>query len=348
MYEDETFDTLVPGAKKDKRRQILDQLNEIDNDDISEQNQSQNSFYDNSTHTDMSFLPSSLTPKKKKHKITIPHQTEDEWFNELIETSEIKAKAGKRRTMFDDVFNNPDGKKKKKKNKKEKNEVTDYEKKFEPEAALLRNLLIDQNKFVDSLQKEYDFLRNNKSSSRGINKNITDLINNITSARNLSMQLIDKNTNLKKTIADLTMKERKEISNSGLGDGENLSDFASTYLKQMISERHQLITGGNSEISDYSTDEMADVISDTLLNSIGEIEERSDETKKYLEYEHRDVTIFVYMNSSDEDDYEYRAFDKDGIEILDYPLPFKGNLSVNRSTSIATDTYGQKYPIKWI
>jgi len=335
MSDKNDFDSLVPGNKKSKREKILEQLDELDNEEIIPQKTTEN----NSSN----FLPSSLSPKKKK-KNTKPQKTEDEWFNDLIETSELRVTTGKRKSMFDDVFN-PDGKKKKKK-KKNKNEPTDYEKKFEPEAALLRSLLIDQNKFVDSLQKEYDFLKSNKSTSRGINKNITDLISNITNARNLSMQLIDKNTSLKKTIADLTMKERKELFGNSLDDVENLNDFASTYLKQMISERHQLMAGTNSDISDYSIDEMASIVSDTLLNS-EDAEERSDETRKYLEYENRNVTVYVYMNPSDETDYDYVAIDENGDELDDYPLPFKGKLTVNRSTNMATDIYGQKYIIRW-
>lgn len=335
MSDKNDFDSLVPGNKKSKREKILEQLDELDNEEILPQKSIEN----NSSN----FLPSSLSPKKKK-KNTQPQKTEDEWFNDLIETSELRVTTGKRKSMFDDVFN-PDGKKKKKK-KKNKNEPTDYEKKFEPEAALLRSLLIDQNKFVDSLQKEYDFLKSNKSTSRGINKNITDLISNITNARNLSMQLIDKNTSLKKTIADLTMKERKELFGNSLDDVENLNDFASTYLKQMISERHQLMVGTNSDISDYSIDEMASIVSDTLLNS-EDAEERSDETRKYLEYENRNVTVYVYMNPSDETDYDYVAIDENGDELDDYPLPFKGKLTVNRSTNMATDIYGQKYIIRW-
>ena len=335
MSDKNDFDSLVPGNKKSKREKILEQLDELDNEEIIPQKTIEN--------CSSNFLPSSLSPKKKK-KNTQPQKTEDEWFNDLIETSELKVTTGKRKSIFDDVFN-PDGKKKKKK-KKNKNEPTDYEKKFEPEAALLRSLLIDQNKFVDSLQKEYDFLKSNKSTSRGINKNITDLISNITNARNLSMQLIDKNTSLKKTIADLTMKERKELFGNSLDDVENLNDFASTYLKQMISERHQLMAGTNSDISDYSIDEMASIVSDTLLNS-DDAEERSDETRKYLEYENRNVSIYVYMNPSDETDYDYVAIDENGDELDDYPLPFKGKLTVNRSTNMATDIYGQKYIIRW-
>jgi hypothetical protein len=142
------------------------------------------------------------------------------------------------------------------------------------------------------------------------------------------------------------MKEKKELS-GGLSEGENLQDFASAYLKQMISERQQFLTGGSSDIGDYSVDEMSNILHDNL-NSDGEYEERPDEVEKYLEYEDRNVTVWIYMNQNDTEDFEYVALDEDGEEITDYPLPFTDTaLSINRSTNIATDTYGQKYPIRW-
>lgn len=350
MYENNNndFDTLVPGAKKDRHREILDQLQQMDMDDGFIPSGNDNfeipppkpSDY----ATNSGFLPSNFLVKKnkKKHTIQVPDQTEDEWLAALMDANDVKIKRGKHRT---DIFDEALGGKKKKKKNKDKNEPTDYKKEFETEAALLRNLMIDQSKFVESLQKEYDFLKSNKSSSRGINKNMTDLIANITSGRSLTTQLVEKQIALKKSIADLTMKERKEL-NGGLTEGENLADFASSYLKQMISERQQLLTGGSSEIGDYSIDEMSSILNENIMSD-GEYEDRPDEVEKYLEYEDRNVTVWVYMNSNDSEDYEFVALDEDGDEIEDYPLPFKNSLSINRSTNIATDKFGQKYPIRW-
>ena len=341
MDNDDIYESLVSG-KKDKRREILDQLQELDIDTYSEQT-SDSSFLPDSKSSIPTFLPSSMT-KKKKNTFEDKSQDEDQWFNELMNSSDIKIKKAKRQGIFEDMVEGATGKKKKK--KKDKNELTDYKKEFEPEAALYRNLLIDQTKFVDSLQKQYDYLNSHKASSRGVTKNMTDLIETLNAARSLSMQLVDKHINLKKTIADLTMKERKEKLGIN-GDEENLSDFASNYLKQMISDRNQFINGtGSSEIGNYTTDEMANLISDNLTNS-DDFEERSPEVDSYLKYENRNVTIYVYMNQNDEEDYEYVAIAEDGEQIDDYPLPFKGNLSINRSTSIATDQFGQKYPIRW-
>jgi hypothetical protein len=290
-------------------------------------------------------LPSSFLTKKrkKKHMIELQNNEDDKWLAALMDSTDVKIKKGKHRAdIFEDAF---EGKKKKKKKKENKNELTDFKKEFETEAALLRNLMIDQSHFVESLQKEYDFLKSNKSSSRGVNKNMTDLIESITAARSLTTQIVDKQIALKKSIADLSMKERKE-KNGGLGEGENLADFASSYLKQMISERQQLLTGGSSEIGDYSIDEMSNLLDDNLNSGEG-FEDRPDEVEKYLEYEDRNVTIWVFMNQSDADDYDFVALDENDEEIPDYPLPYKNKLSINRSTNIATDTFGQKYPIRW-
>lgn len=348
MYEnDNDLNAFVPGAKKDRHREILDQLQQLDMEDNYTPTGNDNFVIPPPKPSDYSnggCIPSSfLTKKKKKHSIQVPDQSEDEWLAALMDTHEVKIKKGKHRAdLFDETF---DGKKKKKKKKKEKDEPTDFKKEFETEAALLKNLMVDQSHFVESLQKQYDFLQSNKSSSRGMNKNMTDLITNITSGRALTTQLVEKQIALKKTIAELGMKERKEM-HGGLTEGENLADFASSYLKQMISERQQLLTGGSSEIGDYSVDEMSNILQDNMVAGDG-YEDRPDEVEKYLEYEDRNVTIFAYVNQNDADDYEYVAIDEDGEEITDYPLPYKNKLSVNRSTNIATDTFGQKYPIRW-
>ena len=350
MFEnDDTFDTLVPGVKKDRHREILDQLQQMDLDDGYIPSGDDNFEIPPPKPSDYStngFLPSNFLSKKnkKKNTIQVPEQTEDEWLSSLMDSNEIKFKKGKHRNnIFDEAMG---GKKKKKKKDKDKNEPTDYKKEFETEAALLRNLMIDQSHFVESLQKEYDFLRSSKSSSRGINKNMTDLIANITSARSLTTQLVEKQVALKKTIADLSMKERKELIGGNIGDAENLADFASSYLKRMIDERRQILTGGSTEVGDYSINEMADILNDNLTTG-DNIEERAEEVDKYLEYEDRNVTIWVYMNQNDTEDYEFVALDEDDEEIEDYPLPYKNKLSINRSTNIATDTFGQKYPIRW-
>lgn len=229
--------------------------------------------------------------------------------------------------------------KKKDKKKKKKGEPTDFNKEFEPEMALLNNLLAEQSRFVDSLQQKYDRMDSQKSSARGMGKFTTDLISNINQARQLSAQLIDKKISTKKTIADLEMKERKEM---GSLSSDDMNNFAAEYLKNIITNRPDMS-------SSYGNISIEDVDDDGILSAIDSNfdDERGDEVSAYLKYENRNVTIKVIMNPDDLDDYEFVAETDDGEILTDYPLPDHTTLSLNRSTMIATDAYGKKYHVEF-
>lgn len=333
MYEE--IDSLFPDndindKKKHKRKKLLSQLEEVEM-----------SYDYNLESTSANFLPSSLLedPKKEEKEEEID---DNDWFNVLANMKGRKPRGGrgKGKDLFAPVN---DSKKKKKKKKKGEEDLVDYKKEFETEMNLYKNLLQDQSKFTDSLQKEYDSIKSIKSSARGINKTMSDLIDNINNARSLAMQLVEKNVHTKKLIAELTMKQKKE---SGiLGDGDNIGEFASTYLKQMLNERQAILNHGNgdSSITDFNDeDDMFDLLEENLGDT-----ERSDEVEKYLKYENRNITIYANINNEDVEDYDFIAKDEEGEIISDYPLPLHTQLSINRSTNIATDTYGKKYQIIW-
>lgn len=331
------FEDLTPGSKKNRRQDLLSQLKGIEEEDVEY------------SHDNSSFLPSSLfsnktpskspTSSKKKDNDDEDPKNADEWFDELIKTSNIPMTVSKRgggRDLFEAVTT-----KKKKKKKKDTREATDFKKEFEPELALYRNLLQDQNRFTDSLQREFDNMKSAKSSSRGVSKVMTDLVKNITEARGLSMQLVEKHVNAKKLITELSLKEKKELGTS-LGEGDSMSDYAASCLKAMISDRQSFINSEGSEISDYSDDDLFNELS----ASLGETN-RSEDVNRYLKYENRNVTVYAVINAEDAGDYDYIAKDEEDIAIDDYPLPNKTELSINHSTNVATDKYGKKYPIIW-
>lgn len=332
--------TSEPKSKNKKRRKILEELEELElhGDDTyigsnDEPKSDQSSF----------LVSSMMTKKEKKKKTDIRDEDMENWLDAITSISvagdnKVRGKRKLKGNDFDDLLH-----RKRKKKKKKKGEMIDYNKEFEIEAALYRNLLQDQNRFTDSLQKEYDRLKSTKSSARGISKTMTDLIENITQARSLSLQIVDKTVSLKKTTADLMMKQRKEFGAS-VGDNADMNNFASSYLKQMLNERQSIIQEtGAPEISDFDESDINSLL-DNSLDGYGS----SDESTRYLKYENRDVTVFAIVNQSDYGDYEFVAYDKDGLEIIDYPLPTKTNISINDSTLIATDSYGRKYPIKWM
>lgn len=297
---------------KNRRKRIMDELDEIDDD------------------SDV-LLP--YTTSDEKNKIKRQKEAEKEEDTALfISTLSTLSRSKMKTSRFPkDIF----GKKKKKKKKKE-NEPTDFSKEFEPEVALLDNLLSEQSRFVSSLQQKYDRMESQKSSARGTGKFTTDLISNINQARQLSAQLIDKKISTKKAIAELEMKERKELGANLNSDDVN--NFAAEYLKNIISNRPEMSGSyGNYEIGDVDDEGLISAIDSNIDD------ERGDEVAAYLKYENMDVTIKVVMNPDDLDDYDFIAETKDGEILDDYPLPEHTTLSLNRSTMIATDAYGKKY-----
>ena len=298
---------------KKKKKRILDELDEIDDDSDT-------------------LLPYTSSEKKKKAKKKKEEEKEEDtalFISTLSSLSRSKMKASR---SPKDIF----GKKKKDKKKKKGNEPTDFSKEFEPEVALLDNLLSEQSRFVSSLQQKYDRMESQKSSARGTGKFTTDLISNINQARQLSAQLIDKKISTKKAIAELEMKERKELG-AGL-NADDMNNFAAEYLKNIITNRPDM-TGsyGNYDIGDVDDDGIISAIDSNVDD------ERGDEVAAYLKYENLNVTIKVVMNPNDLDDYYFVAETENGDVLPDYPLPEHTTLSLNRSTMIATDAYGKKY-----
>lgn len=179
---------------------------------------------------------------------------------------------------------------------------------------------------------------------RGVGKYTMDLANAITQARSLSSQLVDKRVSLKKTIADLSFKEKKEFGAASGGSG-NIDDYASNFLKNIVKER-AIFNGDGSGydgmIGDGDSDAMFAEIGSQLMDST-----RSSDSDKYLKYEQRGVTLKVMMNPTDSDDYYYIAEASDGEILDDYPLPMSGKLKFNPSTMKATDSLGEKYDVEF-
>ena len=330
--------------KVDDRDDLLADLEAMSRDDYGS-----NAFITEDTVVDKK----KKSKKKKREEETASTTGSGDWFTDFmdnIHAAEVGATRRPRRgTDIEDIIY---GKKKKK--KKKDGEPTDFKKEFETENMLYTNLLRDQTKFTASLQATYDALAGRKASGRGMTKNEQDLIANITSARSLCTQLVDKRTNLKKLTTELSLKERKEL---GLGvdlDGGGLGEFGSAYLKKLIDERHMLEQGGSDIIYDMDEDDVGEALQDRLNAPVDDKDkelytdtDRTVESEAYLRYENANITTYVSINSSDESDWYYVARDPEGNEVSDYPLPCSSIGSINRSTNIMTDEFGQKYQIEW-
>lgn len=322
-------------TKKTKRESLLDELDSINTESDTPL---MSSLFDKQQQT-------KKKEKEEKESKKAAEEEDDEDFMTFIKATSPKTRKGKR---FKFNVDYGDEKKKKKKNKDKT--IVNHKKDFEPEMMILRNLQLEQDKFVDSLQKKYDQMENTKSTARGVGKYTTDLINTITSARATSLQIVDKIISTKKTIADLDFKERKEFGSNNNSEQTNLANYASTYLKQMMTVGRNNVVG---EQGSYSVDDIDSEDTDDLFSSIDESlgeTDRSDEVDRYLKYENDNIEVKVVWHDDVSDDditkkYDFIAEDPEGNIIDDYPLPEKTKMSINRSTGMATDLYGTKYKL---
>lgn len=292
---------------------------------------------------------SKYKPQKAKKDIDelqeVSQDATDDWLHAIATFKREPIKASKPKggsSIFD--YLDSGGKKKKKKKKKDEKEAIDYGKEFEPEIALLRNILEEQTRFTNSLQKRYDVLESSKSAARGVGKFTTDLISQINQARSASAQLTNSIISAKKTIADLNMKERKERKSDG-ETGEDLGAYSSTFLNHILRQsRKDLAAYGEDTLPvDGDPNDIFENLDADLHNSG---EEREDEVEKYMQYG-TDVEIRAVVDK-DTKEYEFEAIRKSTGEVIDdYPLPTVAKLDINPSTNMASDEYYTKYNIRW-
>lgn len=319
------FDCSFTEKKKKRGKRILDELDELD---------SAPSFLSIGSYK-------SNKEKKEKEEKEKEKSIQDDWLKMVNSFEEEPIQCKKSTSGIFEPYYAESGKKKKKKKKKD-GDLTDYNKEFEQDARLIRNLLVEQTKFTDALQKRYNMMAETKSSARGVGKFTTDLIAAVNQARTLSMQLVEKQVNLKKTIADLTMKEKKEFGKIDEG-AEDMGLYSSRFLKEMINERGMINSMDNYDIPGDDGD-IEDLFGAVMENV--DDDDQSDEVDKYLEYEKLNVTIYACIDENDNAYFE--AHDENGNVVPDYPCPEMTSLNINRSTNVASDKYSTKYPIIWI
>lgn len=155
----------------------------------------------------------------------------------------------------DDIEYSEDKKKKKKYNKwigEEDTITTDkpkkakkknYKKEFEAELNMLKNLVTDQNKFTNDLQKRFNsMIGPNTKDAMPLNKTQVDLASVINNSRSNALGVLNAIGNVKKTVADLYLRQQKQDADLGKGgssDGEQDlgilgSKIASSYIGNSI------------------------------------------------------------------------------------------------------------------
>lgn len=153
-----------------------------------------------------------------------------------LEYSEKKKSKKKYRKWIDDDEVNAALNSKPKKVKKK-----NYNKEFEPELNMLRTLVAEQNRFTADLQKRFQNAAGPIAKDGMIpNKSLVELASVIASGRNNSLGMLREIGGLKKTIAELYMKQKKldsELTGGGVSmDSADLGLLGSSIANSVFSD----------------------------------------------------------------------------------------------------------------
>lgn len=262
---------------------------------------------------------------------------------------------------YDDEMENIiyDQKKAYKRNKK----AEGYMNQFAEELTLLYGLLEEANDFGSDLDKLYQGMIKN---SRGFSKSTTELINSILSAKQTKLSVLKEISSVKKTIADLTLKESKNSGDTGAVGGVNT--LAASYLNSIIKhgrnnfvnamhgsgddydQRSEEIDDFVSRVGDYEDDDERESLNDEILQSLENAtgyNVRSSASDAFIRNEIREVNVKVERNVGT-GDWDFIAIDKNGLRVWDYPIPEKSTVSPVKFTadgSFCTDKFGRSYKV---
>lgn len=110
--------------------------------------------------------------------------------------------------------------------KPKKAKKRNYNKEFEPELNMLRTLVSEQNRFTADLQRRFQYAAGPASKdAMAPNKTMVELAAAITSGRSNSLGMLREIGSLKKTIADLYMKQKKLDNDLGASSQMDSTDI---------------------------------------------------------------------------------------------------------------------------
>lgn len=166
--------------------------------------------------------------------------------DDLEYSSKKKGKKKYRKWIDDDDMNSVITQKQKKPKKR------NYNKEFEPELNMLRTLVAEQNRFTADLQKRFQNAAGPAAKDAMTpNKTLVELASVIASGRSNSLGMLREIGSLKKTIAELYMKQKKldaDLSGGGSIETNDLGLMGSSIASSLFGSNMS-----SSPMSDMTT-----------------------------------------------------------------------------------------------
>lgn len=295
------------------------------------------------------------TPMTKKEK----RQAElDNWKEVVIgltgdDLEYSKPKKGKkkyRKWIDDDDINaviNAKQKKPKKKN---------YNKEFEPELNMLRSLVAEQNRFTADLQKRFQNAAGPATKDAQMpNKTLVELAAAIGTGRSNSLGMIREIGNLKKTIADLYMKQKKldaESGGSGRFENSDIGLLGSSIASNIFNTETPIVPltqpAQMTPPPVQNNIPVANVVETTVFDP--STWDGPDLGESYSKYESIPHTIYVEKNQSTGDMRFVALRNDNGEELIGCPVPTSDprSLKINEEEMTVKGEFDEVYKLRYV
>lgn len=301
--------------------------------------------------------------KKEKRAVEL-----DNWKEVIVgltgddlEYSDEKKSKKKYRKWIDDedgknVILSPKPKKAKKQN---------YQKQFDPELQMLKAIVADQNRFTSDLQKRFNIAAGPATKDAQLpNKTLVELASVINAGRSNSLGVLREIGNLKKTIADLYMKQKKMEADAGAGFnttdiGLMGSNIASSIFSDSTPAPQQSAAPMESYVQPSTQNQPASAVTAQPQTEGGQpviqIEAfdpaswggPSLPTDSMTRFEGKPVEVVVELDKST-NSARFKAINtEDGSEVTNYPVPTSdvSRLSINEKDGYVKGEFDESYKL---
>lgn len=209
---------------------------------------------------------------------------------------------------------------------------------FNSDIQALKTLAADQIRMKKLFEKKLQESLTEKGKI-GLTEDDINAMQALTSAGSAIASINTAQVNIKKTIADIRLKQQmnaKENNGPGNDGGRNSYDY-NDVGRNMLDDLFKSAVNVNVDYtSDYSEAETANPeMLDSILPKPGD----------NIAVENMDATVYVVANE-DKSTAHFEAYASDNTKVSDYPLPTAAIKEIDKDAKIARDSLGREYPFR--
>lgn len=223
-------------------------------------------------------------------------------------------------------------------------ERLDPNKIFTSDIAALRTLAADQIKIVRVFEHKLMESLTDKGKF-GLNEDDIEAMQALTSARSAITAINKEQVAIKKSIAELKMKQQQQ-GQAGPTQGPstrpaNTFDVGRSIMDQIFDVSPAIPRTDISAAANYPT-----IDPDQTTSVLDNIITDGQQTNTMIQFESDNPTTYVLLGDSD-DDVDFVTYSSDGEILADYPKPSTKIQTIDRETKEAVDELLVRYPIKF-